>query len=334
MKSPYEFEADRGDDGRRLDHVLVRRLAHLPDLSRSLLVRWIDEGRIRLQGEVENRGSCKVRHRDRVEVVLPDVWGDRPKVEAEPVPVQVLWEDESLLAVGKPPGLVVHPTWGHQTGTLLNGLLWLARDWPEGQRPHLVNRLDQDTSGLLLVAKNSRVAGIFGRAFEKRRPVKLYLAVVRGRSPVRKERITGALARDESHSGRWWVTKQGGLPSMTDYELLAEDPGRELSMLGCRLWTGRTHQIRVHLASRGLPIVGDPVYGAAKGQKLRSRDLEALCRAFPRQALHSWKMRLVHPVTGERLDLRAPLPDDLTNLLEAVGIEDPDALAAPGEEEP
>jgi 23S rRNA pseudouridine1911/1915/1917 synthase len=321
MKSPYGFEADRGDDGRRLDHVLVRRLAHYPDLSRTLLGSWIDEGRVQVQGEVEKRGSRKIRHRDRIEVALPQIWGDRPLVEAEPVAVQVLWEDESLLAVAKPPGLVVHPTWGHQTGTLLNGLLWLARDWPEGQRPHLVNRLDQDTSGLLLVAKSSRVAGICGRAFEKRKPVKRYLALVRGRSPVRKERIAGALARDESQAGRWRVTEDGGLPSVTEYELLAESPGRELSLLACRLLTGRTHQIRVHLASRGLPIVGDPVYGAARGSELRNAELEALCRAFPRQALHSWELKLAHPVSGDRLELRAPVPDDFADLLEAAGFD-------------
>ncbi len=305
MKSPYGFEADRGDDGRRLDHVLVRRLAHYPDISRSLLARWIDQGRVRVEGEAEARGSRKVRHRERIEVELPDIWGDRPLVEAEPVPVQVIWEDECLLVVAKPPGLVVHPTWGHQTGTLLNGLLWLARDWPEGQRPHLVHRLDQDTSGLLLVAKSSQVAGICGRAFERRKPLKRYLALVRGRSPVRKERIASALARDESRGGRWWVTSEGGLPSVTEYELLTENPGRELSLLVCRLLTGRTHQIRVHLASKGLPIVGDPIYGAARGQRLGDSRTEALCRSFPRQALHAWRLELAH-VGGEWIHSRGP----------------------------
>ncbi len=320
MKTPYRFQADRGDDGRRLDHVLVRRLAHYPDLSRAILARWIDEGRVGLQGEVERRISRKVRHRDRIEVELPPAWGDRPVVEAEPVPIEVLWEDEDLLAINKPPGLVVHPTWGHRTGTLLNGLLWLARDWPEPRRPHLVHRLDQDTSGLLLVAKSSEVAGICGKAFAKRRPDKHYLALVRGRAPVRKERIEQAIARDESQKGRFWVTGSGGLPAVTEYELLGETPGAELSLLRCRLLTGRTHQIRVHLASRGLPIVGDPVYGAAAGSRLRSRDLEALCRAFPRQALHAWKICLRHPGTGEPLELTAPLPGDLRELFDAAGI--------------
>ncbi len=190
---------------------------------------------------------------------------------AENVALDVLYEDEHLLALDKPAGMVVHPTYKHATGTVMNALLWRARGWPAGQRPSLAGRLDKDTSGIVLVAKTAAVHAALQRTLARTgRPAadrtgseKVYLAVVHGRVNVARGTIDLRLARDRGDRRRVVASDTVGAPSLTHFERLARtdgpDPG--VSVLRCRLMTGRTHQIRVHLAARGWPIVGDPVYG-------------------------------------------------------------------------
>ena len=196
-------------------------------------------------------------------------------------------------------------------------------------RPGLVHRLDRDTSGVLLVAKSRAAHAGLARAIKARALQKDYLAVVYGRVPLVRGRIELRLQRDPLDRRRVAASRTEGRSAATLYELLAEscpgsrdDGGRAgwLSLLRCRLVTGRTHQIRVHLAALGLPIVGDPLYGEPRHRGIADPALAALCRDFPRQALHAWRLGLRHPVTGQALALRAPLPADLGRLLRAAGL--------------
>ena len=241
---------------------------------------------------------------DEVEVFLPPP-PPRPELAPEEMPLSVLYEDDWLLALDKPPGLVVHPAQGNREGTLLHGLLWRAASY----KPHLVSRLDQGTSGILLVAKTPEAHA----RLQRRGMVKDYLAVVYGRPPVPKGRIDLGILRDPGDPRRRIASRTEGRPSSTLWECVGEADG--ISLLRCRLLTGRTHQIRVHLEAVRMPIVGDPLYGVPGWKGIGDPDLAELCRVFPRQALHAWRLGLVHPVTGEPLEVCAPVPPDLAGLL-------------------
>jgi 23S rRNA pseudouridine1911/1915/1917 synthase len=230
---------------------------------------------------------------------------------AEDVALEVLYEDDDLLAVNKAAGVVVHPTYKNATGTLMDELFWHAREWPVSQRPSFVSRLDKFTSGLIVVAKTAASHAALQRAMAASDAEKDYLAVVHGQIPVAEGEIDLRLSHDPGDRRRMVASGSVGAASLTLFTTLARvdapDPG--LSLLRCRLVTGRTHQIRVHLAARGWPLVGDPVYGAASAP-----------HAFPRQALHAWRVAFTHPATGHRLHLEAPVPQDMDGLLTASGL--------------
>jgi len=310
------FLADRGDAAHRLDRVLVRRLADIPGLSRTSLQGWIAEGRVRVNGAAVTRPAERLALGDEVEVALPPPPPARPAPAAEEIPLAVLYEDEWLLAVNKPPGLVVHPTPGHRGGTLLNALLWHLQE--EGARPGLVNRLDKGTSGVLLAAKSGEIHGRLARAFRAPAAAKEYLAVVYGTPRHDKGRIEHALLRDPADRKKMAISKTEGRPSVTLYEILATAAG--LTLLRCRLLTGRMHQIRVHCAAEGHPLVGDPLYGDPRWKGIEPPTVAAACRDFPRQALHAQRITVIHPVTREALDVTAPLPEDLQGLLAVAGL--------------
>ncbi len=254
------------------------------------------------------------------------------------MPLSILYEDEHLLAVDKPAGLVAHPTAGHRDGTLWNALLFRARaeGWAgepsEGdRRPSLVHRLDRGTSGVLLVAKSAAVHAGLARALRtssaasgRQRAGKRYLAVVYGRARRDAGRIALPIGTDPADRNRRVVSPEGQA-ALTLYERLAEAPAAPLSLLACVLASGRTHQIRVHLAALGHPLVGDPLYGeprhvAGIQRAIADPALSAACRAFARPALHAWRLAFVHPVTRERLALTASVPPDLSALLARAGM--------------
>jgi 23S rRNA pseudouridine1911/1915/1917 synthase len=347
--SRSRWRADRGDAGGRLDRAVVRHFAGLPGLSRSQVQGWIGGGRVRVNGAAALRPAGRLAAGDELEVELPAPLPKRGRsrpLAAERLPLAILYEDEHLLALDKPAGLVVHPTGRHRDGTLANALVWYlgagaaaAAAGPSASatpvvRPGLVHRLDRDTTGVLLVAKSRAAHAGLARAIKARSLHKDYLALVYGRAPLRKGRIDLKLRRDPDDRRRVAASRSEGLSAATLYELLAETcpgsghggPGGEgregvwLSLLRCRLVTGRTHQIRVHLAALGLPIVGDPVYGEPRHRGLADPALAELCREFPRQALHAWRLGLRHPVTGETLALLAPLPADMRQLVSAAGM--------------
>ena len=282
--------------------------------------RWIEDGQVLVNSAVVRRSASRLALDDMIVVTLPPVRARREIAVAD-IPIDILHEDEHLLAVNKPPGIVVHPTHAQADGTLLNALAGYARGWPDGYRPSLLGRLDKHTSGVVLVAKTAAIHASAQRALASRASEKDYLAVVYGRPPIRGT-IDLKLRRDSVDRRRVVASPTCGKGSVTQFErlsLMRVGPGLSLALLRCRLVTGRTHQIRVHLASSGWPIVGDPVYGKARWTKVEQEVLGEIVRTFPRQALHAWRPTFPHPVGGDQVSIEAPAPDDFAELQKHVG---------------
>ena len=312
--------ADRGDAGRRLDLVLRRHLTDVRAATRTQVQAWIESGRVTVNGKAVHRVAVRTAFGDVVSVALPA--SPTAPMAAEDVALEVLYEDDHLLAVDKPAGLVVHPAHKNPSGTLMNGLLWHARAWPEGQRPSLVGRLDKLTSGLVLVAKSAAIHTSLQKALASSGTTKDYLAVVYGKVNVVRGDIDLRLARDPGDRRRVVASEDIGAPSLTRFERLARvaAPRAGLSLLRCRLVTGRTHQIRVHLAARGWPLVGDPTYGEPRWRQVTDLALASVLRDFPRQALHAWRVTTRHPMTHADLTIEAPVPTDIQGLFDAAGL--------------
>ncbi len=280
--------------GLRLDQALARLL---PEESRSRLARLIEEGHVRLEGEAV-AARHKVRSGEAVEVTL----APRPADTAfrpEAIALAIVHEDEDLLVVDKPPGLVVHPGSGNWAGTMLNALLHHVPGNERLARAGIVHRLDKDTSGLLVVAKNEATQLALVRQLQARTVKRTYLALVRGRLPGGGT-VDAPIGRHPVRRTRMAVVASGK-PAVTRYRV--RETFTAHTLLECDLETGRTHQIRVHLASIGHPLEGDPVY-AGRGERL-----------LPRQALHAWKLAFVHPRSGKPARFESPLPQDLRALL-------------------
>lgn len=293
----YSSPDDAGD---RLDRFVARSVA---DLSRSYVQQLIAEGRVTVDGRLA-RASQILRGGERVLVTVPP---PRPTVlEPQPIPLQIVHEDADVVVVDKPAGMVVHPAPGHIEGTLANALI--AR-YPEmrvngGIRPGIVHRLDQDTSGLLVVARNDRAMQFLTEQQRARTMLKLYLAVVEGHFKTPEGTIDAPIGRHPVDRMRMTVTS-GGRPARTHYRVL-EELG-DYSLLELRLETGRTHQIRVHMLHRNKPILGDQLYGGRK-----PRPTFGLTRQF----LHAHRLGFHHPADGRWCEFASPLPDDLAAVLE------------------
>jgi 23S rRNA pseudouridine1911/1915/1917 synthase len=316
------FAADRGDDGRRVDLVILRHLAAADRVSRTRVQAWVQAGLVLVNGRPAGRPARRVRAGDAVTAPAADTACRRPPLSApdSAPPLDVLFEDDHLLVVAKPPGLVVHPGWRHRGATLLDALLHHARARGESWRPALVSRLDKDTTGALVVAKAPAIHAALARAATRGEIQKDYLAIVSGRRPRKRWRIRLPLGRDPLDRRRV-VVREDGREAVTEVERVAASrgPRRGLALLRCRLVTGRTHQIRVHLLAAGLPVVGDPVYGGAR-HAWKDEGLAAAVRSFPRQALHAWRVAFAHPAGGAPVAVTAALPDDMRSLLAAAGL--------------
>jgi 23S rRNA pseudouridine1911/1915/1917 synthase len=317
------FLSDRGDTGRRLDLVLRRHLADLESATRTRVQTWIGRGTVSINGRAVRRVAMRVAAGDVLTVDIPEFALCRPRaIEPDPIPVEILFEDNHLLAVNKPTGIVVHPTHAQPGGTLINALMWYGRGWPAGLRPSIVGRLDKLTSGIVLVAKTAAVHAALQKTMAHRETEKDYLALVYGRVPAATTDIALRLRRDTMDRRRMVVTSESiGAPSLTRITRLAQvsAPRVGLSLLRCRLATGRTHQIRAHLAARAWPIVGDPVYGEPQWSRVNNVGLADELRAFPRQALHSWRLAFRHPESSALVKIEAPVPDDMGALLKLSG---------------
>jgi 23S rRNA pseudouridine1911/1915/1917 synthase len=294
--------------GQRLDQALA---AALPQYSRARLQRWIRTGAVRL-------GGSAARSRDRVrggeQVVVEAEFEADERVAPEALPLDIVYQDAQLLVLNKPAGLVVHPGAGNRAHTLQNALLAHDAALARVPRAGLVHRLDKDTSGLLVVARTAQAHTRLAAALAQRAIGREYLAVVWGR-PVGGARIDEPIGRSRRVRTRMAV-KSGGRQAVTHYRI--EQRFRAHALLRVRLETGRTHQIRVHLAHVGLPIVGDPVYGGRRRSAAGAAALNLALQGLRRQALHAQRLRLVHPDTGQTLSFEAPLPADLAALLAAL----------------
>ena len=316
------FLTDRGDDRHRLDNVLARHLAAVPGISRTRIQGWIDEGRVSVDGAAATKVAVRVRTGQAVAVALPGM-RRRFRPAPESLPLEVLYEDADVIAVNKPAGRVVHPSYRNQDGTLLNALI--AHVGRDAEAPRLLQRLDKDTSGIVLAAKSAAAARAFARALAEPSASKRYLALVHGRVAVARGRIDLPLARHLMDRRRVVVDARRGRPSVTVFIRLgrARPQAPSVSLLECRLVTGRTHQIRVHLSARGWPIVGDGTYGARRRARTDREGAALAVESFPRQALHAWQVELTHPFTGRKLSVTSPTPADISDLLVAVGISIP-----------
>lgn len=298
VPSSVSFVAGRGDSRLRLDQIVASRVTHVSRMSRTIAQRWIEEGRVSVDGVRARRSSSRVHTGAAITVTPPEAAPLRQAPQAEPLDVDVIYEDEDLVAVNKPAGLVVHPSYRNPSGTLLNGLLWRLGA-SAADRLGLVSRLDKDTSGVIVVARSPGTHARLQRDAAHGRVKKEYLAVTTRIPRPSEGVITLPLARDPGDRRRV-VADPKGAPSETRYRVLATHGAGAL--VGCELVTGRTHQIRVHLSASGWPIVGDPLYGAPHA-------------AIARQALHAVRLSFSHPRTGIPLVLEAPLPPDITHLL-------------------
>jgi len=315
------FRVGQPSAGTRLDVFLASACS---DLSRSRIQKLIEEGAVRVGGAVVKR-SHVVRPGEEVSVEVPEP--REVEIVPEEIPLTVLYEDEHVLAIDKPAGLVVHPAPGHGSGTLVNALLHHIRDLRGvgGElRPGIVHRLDRDTSGVLLVAKTDLAHASLSRQMKRRSMRKEYLALVAGTPRVRKGDVALPIGRDPRDRKKMRAFRggsevpAGAREARTLYEIEREWPTLGLALLRCRLVTGRTHQIRVHLAAAGLPVVGDPVYGRPRYDRVRDARLSKTLAAFPRQALHAERIGFRHPATNELLEIVAPMPPDLDDLLRGI----------------
>ncbi|MGE3844751.1 MAG: RluA family pseudouridine synthase [Vicinamibacterales bacterium] len=321
MSRNRTFVADRGDHGRRLDLVISRHVAGERRVSRTRVQRWIAYGHVHVDDVPARRPSQRVGSGAIVSIPGEEV--PRSPRRTAPAPsLSVIYEDDHLLIANKPPGVVVHPTYGHADGTLMNALWHYAKDWPEGRTPSLVQRLDRDTSGAVLIAKSPAMHADLAAALREGQTIKAYLAVCYGRMLRPSRRIRQPLGPDPGDRRRM-IVRADGAEAETLVTRLARSQraARGLTLVRCQLITGRTHQIRVHLQAEGLPIVGDPVYGSDGWRQMKDAPLAAVLRAFGRQALHAWRLSFVHPVTRLPLSVEANLPQDLTRLLVASGLD-------------
>ncbi|MDF7673504.1 RluA family pseudouridine synthase [Acetobacteraceae bacterium ESL0709] len=303
-----------GQSGDRIDRLLAEQ-NH--SLSRSRVKTLIEEGHLRCNGEVRRDPSFIAREGMVISLEVPPPEPARP--QAENITLTVLFEDRDLIVLDKPAGLVVHPAPGNETGTLVNALLGHCGPEFEGiggeKRPGIVHRLDKDTSGVMVAAKTPLAHQFLSDAFADRTIKRTYRALVWGLMPAEGE-FDGSIGRDKADRKRMAVVQNGGKHALTHYRTLSVLRGC-ISLIECRLATGRTHQIRVHLSHAGHPLLGDPVYLRRVPAAARQLDREVRgdCLDFPRQALHAATLGFVHPRSGEEMEFSSPLPADFAGLL-------------------
>ena len=299
----FAVEVRPEEAGMRLDVFLAEKI---PALSRSQAQKLIKEGLVTLGGTPVTKPKYRVQAEERFRVILPPP--QKLALEPQEVPFEILYEDQDLVVINKPAGVVVHPAAGHYEKTLVHGLLARLKDLSGiggTFRPGIVHRLDKDTSGLMVVAKNDQAHERLSRMFKERRVKKVYLALVHGVPQARAGRIVKPLGRHPVHRKKMAVVP-GGRFAETIWRV--KETFRRAALLELEPVTGRTHQLRVHLASIGHPIVGDALYGGAKPHGPKAR----------RQLLHAYKLSFEHPRTGERLSFEGALPPDFEEVLHAL----------------
>ena len=304
----FSFFISEGDQGKRLDQFLAGTEMNL---SRSQVKKLIEEKMI-LLNSTPAKPSVHVKTGDQVSGTLP---GPKPLLlEPESLPLTILYEDRSIIVIDKPPGMVVHPGPGHLSGTLVNALIHHCKDLAGINgvlRPGIVHRLDKETSGVLVVAKDDEAYHQLAQQFKNRTIEKVYLAIARGNFVQEEGQIDLAIGRHPSERKRMSTRTRRGRPAVTRWRVVERFGG--LTLLEILPQTGRTHQIRVHLSAIGHPLFGDPLYG----KKARTLDpvIRECSQRLNRQALHAYRLAFVHPRTRERVEFTSPIPQDMKDLL-------------------
>ena len=302
------FRIGPDDVGVRLDAFLA---SQIEGWSRARLQRLIEAEDVLVNGKL-SKPSYKLREHDELEVEL--ITPATTSFTPEAIPIEIIYEDDTLVVVNKPAGLVVHPAAGIHSGTLANALAHHFQQLPNagGVRPGIVHRLDRDTSGLLVVAKTEGALENLSDQFRARTVYKSYLALVHGRVTPDSGRIDQPLARDPSNRTRMAVVR-GGRSALSLYRV--KRPFNRFTLLDVELKTGRTHQIRVHLAWLKHPVIGDETYGGGRDNTIQSAKLKSHIRNLGRHFLHAEKLAFTHPAIGERVEFHSPLPRELSDLL-------------------
>ena len=301
--SQIRLEADEAYMDERLDKFLS---AVLPDQSRSYLQKIIKDGSVLVNGKAQ-KASYRMEDQDEVLVDLPEL--KEPEIEAENIPLDILYEDDDLLMVNKPKGMVVHPSAGHLTGTLVNAVMYHCKDRLSGingvMRPGIVHRIDMDTTGVLVVCKNDKAHNYVAAQLKEHSITRKYRAIVHGVIKEEEGTVDASIGRHPVERKKMAAGVKNGKRAVTHYRVLQRF--RNHTYIECQLETGRTHQIRVHMASIGHPLLGDTVYGPAKNPL-----------HLQGQTLHAQVLGLIHPSTGEYLEVEAPLPEYFEKLLKSL----------------
>jgi len=319
MSENLTYTATEQDEAARLDKVLATAW---PNQSRSRIKALIESGQLWVNGKPATKMSAKVKAGDFFDLIVPE-----PEM-AEPIPedikLDVLFEDEDLLVINKPAGMVVHPASGNETGTLVNALLAHCGDSLSGiggvKRPGIVHRLDKDTSGAMVVAKNDIAHRALSNLFaeDKENIERAYLAVAWGVPRPLSGDIEGNIGRSPRNRKKMAVVKNGGKYALTHYKTLQTRDDSLASLVECRLATGRTHQIRVHMHHIGHPLICDPVYGRNRSVGKLNLEAQQILNAFNKQALHARTLGFLHPRTGAYISTEAPIPGSLLALMNAL----------------
>ena len=312
----FFVEVKKNQEGQRLDKWLADSF---PQLSRTRIANLLDMGLLKKNNEICKQASLKIKLGEVYSIQIPDPSDPLPLPEN--IKLDILFEDEDIIVVNKPAGMVVHPGAGNYEGTLVNALLFHCKDSLSGiggvKRPGIVHRIDKETSGILVVAKNDAAHHALAEQFETHSIERMYIALVWGQLNPITGTITGNIARSKLNRQKMTLVKNGGKNAVTHYNVIESLQNNSLSLLECRLETGRTHQIRVHLSAKGHPLVGDKVYGGKQKylKKLIEPNILQILENFPRQALHAALLGFYHPKNGKHLLFKVNLPDDMAMLL-------------------
>ncbi|TLM65222.1 MAG: RluA family pseudouridine synthase [Deltaproteobacteria bacterium] len=314
MSGSRELLAGQESAGERLDRFLAEQL---PELTRSQVKRLIDDGLVSVAG-VAVKAGLKLRGGETIGIFLPEA---APVAAApEAIPLAVLYEDPHLIVIDKPAHMVVHPAPGHRGGTLVNALLHHCQDLSGiggALRPGIVHRLDKDTSGVMVATKDDPTHQQLARQFKAHTITRRYRALVHGLVQNQEGTIDRPIGRHPAERLKMSSSTRRGRRAVTHWQVLRRYDRDRLTLLDLALETGRTHQIRVHLAEMNLPVVGDPLYGSAgRARALADPRLRKLVERLDRQFLHAWQLGFVHPQSGQPLEFRAPLPPELQEVID------------------
>ena len=300
----FEFTVSDEYDGFRIDKLLSELI---DSVSRSYIKKLIDDGKVICNGK-NVKASLSVKENDRISLEIPPL--EAPEIVAQEMPLDILYEDSDVLVVNKPKDMVVHPSVGHYTDTLVNGIMFHCKDNLSGingvMRPGIVHRIDKDTTGSVIICKNDKAHQNIADQLKEHSINRVYYAICHGVIKEDEGDVDAPIGRSANDRKKMAVVKSGGKNAFTHYKVLRRFPVDGFTLIECRLKTGRTHQIRVHMAHIGHPLLGDEVYGPSKKNRFHTNG----------QCLHAKTLGFIHPSTGEYIEVDAPLPEYFLHLIE------------------